>query len=203
MNWVPAHKNCPVIQVNIPLPFKTMLGSPNCLPTFRLFVVLYFLFSDPDWCHLITLLFDFPLLPATTPSTVSHAPQLPAAVISPFSDPSFSSLLLLHNPFPTKTSSNAKINFPPACLHQHPPQSSPLAGDVKASPSLIQGWGNSTFTCFSFCNFHFTVLFPSRHCTGLYLQTEMSLMVQGVRRELIIKSVFWEFTTYLWSVKLI
>lgn len=134
-----------------------MLGSPNSLPTSTLFVVLCVLFSDPDWYHLIALLFDSPLLPATAPSTLSHAPQLPAPVISPFSDPSSTSgLLHLHSPFPTKTSSNAKIN----CLHQHPPQSSPLAGDVKAFSSLIQGWRNSTFSCFAFFSFHCTFLFP-------------------------------------------
>lgn len=147
-----------------------MLGSPNCLTTSPFFVVLYLLFSDPDWWHLITLFFDFPLVPANTPSTLSHVPQLSAATICPFSDPFSSSLLLLHNLFPAETSSNTKINCPTPCLHQHPPQSSPLAGDIKASPSLIQGWENSTFSCFSFCNFCFTFLHPPRHCTGLYLQ---------------------------------
>lgn len=166
MNWLPAHKNCPVIQVSILLPFKTMLGSPNCLPTSPLFVVIYLLFSEPDWCHLITLLFDFPLLPADTPSTLSHAPQLPAAVICPFSDPSSSSLLVLHNPFPTKTYSNAKMNCPAlaftSILHnlllwlvmlRHPPAwfragetahsvASPSATSVSHSsfhPGIVQG----------------------------------------------------------------
>lgn len=62
-------------------------------------------------------------------------------------------------------------------------------------------FGAGAFSYF-FSNFCFTLLFPPRYCIGLLLQTEMSLIVQGVRRELITKSVFWEFTTHLWSISL-
>lgn len=111
MNWLPAHKNCPVIQTNI-LPFKTILWSTNCFPTSPFSVVLYFCFGDPHWCHLITLLFGFPLFPATIPPALSHVPQLLTAVISPFSDPSSCSLLFCIILFPLKLlSSNAEINF--------------------------------------------------------------------------------------------
>lgn len=64
-------------------------------------------------------------------------------------------------------------------------------------------FGAEPCSCFSFSNFCFTLLFPPRHCIGFLLQTKMSLIVQCVRRELITKSVFWEFTTHLWSISLV
>lgn len=94
--------------------------------------------------------------------------------------------------FPLKfLSSNAKIDFP-CPLHQCLPQPSPLAGDVKASSSLIQNpcpkkgskagecRGRSSWrNCFTF-SFH-----PGIVQGSIYKQ--VSLVVQAVERELILE----------------